>query len=79
MWQDLMARLTRQAGARCVVVTDALPAVDAEAAEWRPLGRAGQHVLANATGRQLAEDLGLLTAPDERIPIPLADEQEGFD
>ena len=79
MWQDLITRLTRQAGARCALVTDALPAADAEAAEWRQLGRAGQHVLSSATGRQLAEDLGLLTAPDERIPIPLADEQEGFD
>lgn len=73
MWQDLIRRLTHQVGARCAMVTDATPS-GAEAAEWRELGRAGQHTLADATARQLAEDLGLLLPPGDRIPIPLADE-----
>jgi hypothetical protein len=77
MWQDLIARLTREAGARCMVVADALPADGAETAEWRQLGRAGQRVLSGATGRQIAEDLGLLTAQEQRIPLPLTDEPEG--
>jgi hypothetical protein len=77
MWQDLIGRLTRQAGTRCVVVADALPRDGAAAAEWRQLGRAGRHVLSTATARELAEELGLLTAPDQRIPLPLTDEPEG--
>jgi hypothetical protein len=77
MWQDLVRRLAGQARARCLVVADALPADGAEADEWRQLGRAGQRVLAAATARQLAEDLGLLTGPAEHIPLPLTDESEG--
>ena len=76
MWQSLMDQLTRQAGARCAVVADTLPGGN-ERAEWREIGPAGQRVLAQATARQVAEDLGLLTAQAQRIPLPLTDEPEG--
>lgn len=77
VWQHLVAQLTRQAGARCVVVADALPDDGTEAAEWHQLGRDGQRLLSDATVRQVAEDLGVLTAQDQRIPLPLTDEPEG--
>ena len=76
MWQSLMDELTRQAGARCAVVADTLPGGN-ERAEWRQIGPAGQRVLSQATARQVAEDLGLLTAQAQRIPLPLTDEPEG--
>ncbi len=76
MWQHLMNQLTRQAGARCAVVTDTLPG-GAERAEWRQLGPAQQRVLTTATARQVAEDLGLLAGQVQRIPLPLTDDPEG--
>jgi hypothetical protein len=76
MWRDLMDQLTRGAGVRCAVVADTLPG-GAERAEWRQLGPAGLRTLANATARQVAEDLGLLAAQAQRIPLPLIDEPEG--
>ena len=76
VWQILMDQLTREAGARCAVVADTLPG-SAERAEWRQLGPAGLHVLSSATARQVAEELGLLVAHDQRIPLPLIDEPKG--
>lgn len=76
MWQDLMLRLTRQAGTRCVVVADTLAGGSGQA-EWQQIGPAKQRELATATARQAAEDLGVLTAQAERIPLPLTDEPEG--
>jgi hypothetical protein len=76
VWQHLMDQLTRQAGVRCAVVADALPG-GAERAEWCQLGPAGQRELPDATARQVAEDLGLLAAQAQRIPLPLTDEPEG--
>ena len=52
-------------------------AEQAERAEWCRLGPAGQYELAEATARQVAEDLGLLAGQDQRIPLPLSDEPEG--
>jgi hypothetical protein len=77
MWQNLINQLTGEAGVRCVLVADTLPKDDAEAAEWRQIGRSGRRPLADATGKQLAEVLGLLAAQDQRIPLPLTDELEG--
>jgi hypothetical protein len=71
-----MDDLTR-AGARCAAVADALPPGRAGQAEWRHLGPAGLRVLAHATARQVAEDLGLLAVQAQRIPLPLTDELEG--
>jgi hypothetical protein len=76
MWQHLMDQLTRQAGVRCAVVADALPR-GAAGEEWRRLGPAGQRVLSGTTARQVAEDLGLLAAQTQRIPLPLTDDPEG--
>jgi hypothetical protein len=76
VWQHIMDQLAREAGVRCAVVADALPG-GAERAEWRRLGPAGQRVLSKATAREVAEDLGLLTHPDQRIPLPLTDKPEG--
>jgi hypothetical protein len=75
-WETLMSRLTREAGVRCAAVADTLPG-RAERTEWRQLGPAGLRVLSSATARQVAEDLGLLVAHDQRIPLPLIDEHEG--
>ena len=75
-WEILMSRLTREAGVRCAAVADTLPG-GAETAEWRQLGPAGLHVLSSATARHVAEDLGLLAAHDQCIPLPLIDEPEG--
>jgi hypothetical protein len=76
MWQDKIDRLTRQAGARCVVVADTLSG-GAQGTEWRRIGPAGQRLLSEATARDVAEDLGLLAGQAQRIPLPLTDEPEG--
>ena len=71
-----MNQLTREAGVRCAVVADTLPGGN-ERAEWRQLGPAGLRALSGVTARQVAEDLGLLVAHDQRIPLPLTDEPKG--
>ena len=76
-WEHLMSQLTRQARVRCMVVTDAQPSSNTERTEWRQLGPAGQHVLSAATAQGMAEDLGLLTAQAQSIPLPLTDQSEG--
>jgi hypothetical protein len=63
-------------GARYAVVVDALPPVRApERADWNRLGPAGQYSLPTATARQVVEGLGLLAGHDQRIPLPLSDDQ----
>ena len=71
-----MNQLIREAGVRCAVVAETLPG-GAERAEWRQLGPAGLRVLSGVTARQVAEDLGLLVAYDQHIPLPLIDEPRG--
>ena len=71
---DLILRDLDAAGARYAVVADKLPAPRSDARDiWNRLGPAGQRALPTATARQLAEDLGLLASPSQRIPIPLTD------
>lgn len=72
-WQVLMDQLTRRAGVRCAVVADALTGRSGRDV-WRRLGPASQHALSAVTARQLAQNIGLLAAHDQRIPLPLTDE-----
>ncbi len=71
-WRDCLRRLTRDARARCVTVTDAVRDADTAPATWRDLGPHGLHALAAATPRLLGEDLGLLVRPAQRVPVPLS-------
>ncbi len=75
VWEHLMGQLIRQAGVRCAVVADELPGGPMRA-QWGQLGPAGQRELPGVSARQLAEDLGLLAAQDQCIPLPLTDEPE---
>jgi hypothetical protein len=75
VWEHLMDQLTRRAGVRCAVVADALPGGSMQA-PWAQLGPAGQRELPSVSARQVAEDLGLLAAQDQCIPLPLTDESE---
>jgi hypothetical protein len=72
MWEQAMGQLTRQAGARCAVVTDSLPG-GTDRTVWRRIGPAGQRALPAATAREIAQDLGLLAGPGQHLPLPLAD------
>jgi hypothetical protein len=72
-WRLSLAQLTREAGARCVTVSDAVHAIQAPSPVWRLLGPHGLHALSAATPRRLGEDLGLLIRPDQRIPLPVPD------
>ena len=74
-WRASLERLTNTARARCVAVTDALPADDAAAAVWDALGPAGLHILPEVTAQQVGRDLGLLATRPQRIPIPLPDKE----
>jgi hypothetical protein len=59
--------------ARYAVVVDDLPRARTPArADWNTLGRDGQYSLRTATARQVAEALGLLAGPNQRIPLPLS-------
>lgn len=70
-----MKQLTGRAGVRCAVVADALPGGTMQAS-WVQLGPAGQRELPSVSARRVAEDLGLLAAQDQCIPLPLTDEPE---
>ena len=71
-WRECLRRLTRDARARCVTVTDALRDPVTAPATWRDLSPHGLHALTATTPRLLGEDLGLLVRPAQRIPIPLS-------
>jgi hypothetical protein len=62
---------------RYTVVGDELPSRGGARASWDQLGPAGQYSLPAATARQLAESLGLLAGRNQRVPLPLTDDQEG--
>ena len=76
-WKTKMGKLTRQAGARCLVVADDPESGVEGKAAWRKLGPDGLRKLAEASDRQLAEDLGLSPARAQRIPLPLPDDFAG--
>jgi hypothetical protein len=71
-WRDCLRRLTRDARARCVTVTDAVRDPVTAPATWRDLSPHGLHALTATTPRLLGEELGLLVRPAQRIPVPLA-------
>lgn len=75
VWEHLMKQLIGRAGVRCAVVADALPGGSMQA-PWVQLGPVGQRELPSVSARRVAEDLGLLAAQDQCIPLPLSDEPE---
>lgn len=76
-WKTKIGKLTGQAGARCLVVADDPESGVEGKAGWRKLGPDGLRQLAEASGRQLAEDLGLSPDRAQRIPLPLPDDFAG--
>jgi hypothetical protein len=73
-WTTEMDNLIRRADARCLVVSDD-PTAGVDGIEgWRKLGPGGLRALADASARQLAEDLGLIAVQAPRIPLPLHDD-----
>jgi hypothetical protein len=73
-WEQVVRDLDA-AKVRYAVITDARPnSRDPDQGLWTRLGPAGRYELAAASTRQVAEGLGLLAAPDQRIPIPLSED-----
>jgi hypothetical protein len=73
-WTTEMDNLIRRAGARCLMVSDDPKAGVEGIEDWRKLGPGGLRTLADTSARQLAEDLGLVAAKAQRIPLPLDDD-----
>jgi hypothetical protein len=76
-WTEEIGKLTRRAGARCVMVADD-PAAGVEgAAGWQKLGPGGLHKLAETNAQRLAQYLGLIASQGQRLPLPLPDDLSG--
>jgi hypothetical protein len=76
-WGDEMGKLTRWAGARCVMVADDPAAGLDGAAGWRQLGPGGLRALAETNSQRLAESLDLVASPAQRLPLPIPDDYPG--
>jgi len=74
MWADEIGKLTRRAGARCVMVADYSAAGHQDAAGWRKLGPGGLYNLAEMNAQRLAEHLDLIAAQGQRLPLPIPDD-----
>ena len=79
IWRAEMNTLTGQVQARCMLVADKLRDGANEFTEWNLIGPHGLFEIADVTARQIAVDLGLLVKPEQRIPLPLADDKEEGD
>jgi hypothetical protein len=76
-WKDAVITLD-QMGVRRVAVVDTLPSLrSGDRGDWKQIGSAGLHEAATVTVPRLAEELGLLIPPAQRVPLPLTDNREG--
>jgi hypothetical protein len=76
-WRSALRTLTSTCAASCVAVTDALPRSHEQAQIWRELGRTRLRQLDATNARQIGEDLQILPARSQRIPIPLVSPERG--